>query len=190
MRVSTVIMNKSNITTPHLITKKFLPERNNVMCYKIEILNTYWGACIEEVKASEADGWELQDGDDPLVLSYRGEIFQCESVLKYRFDRGDNVTSLQQADYCIYVPRNKSLSGAYENVESVLKEKYGDPIKGGIYQKTTWITDGGQTAIELCTDDHENYVAPRVCVYMSYNGKGVSDSRKKIDYFAEALKRF
>ena len=159
------------------------------MC-NVKILKTYWGACIEEVKASEVGRWELQEGDDPLVLSYKGEIFQCESILKYRFDRGDNVTLLQQVDYCIYVPRDKSLSGVYENVKSVLKEKHGDPIKGGIYQKMTWVIDDDQTAIELCTDDHENYAAPRVCVYMSYNGEGVPDSRKKIDYFKQALDRF
>ncbi len=158
--------------------------------HNVKILKTYWGACIEEVKASEAGRWELQCGDDPLVLSYKGEIFQCESDLKYRFDRGDNVALLQRADYCIYVPREKSLSDVFEKVKSVLIEKYGDPVKDGIYQKTTWVVDGDQTALELCIDDNEGYVAPRVCVYMSYNGEGVPDCRKKIDYFKQALDRF
>ena len=159
------------------------------MC-KAKILETYWGACIEEVKTSEVGRWELQEGDDPLVLSYKGEIFKCESTLKYRFDRDDNnATVLQKADYCIYVPRQRNLlSEVRENVKSVLKEKYGEPIKGRMYENTIWIVDDAQTAIELCTDDHKDYVAPRVCVYMSYNGKDVPN--RKIDYFAEALKRF
>ena len=124
--------------------------------------------------------------EDQLTLSYKGEVLRCEGILNYRFSREDGDTyKLISLDYCLYQTYDK----LYENVQNVLKEKNGDPVKDCAYQNPTWITDNGQTAIELRSEyDRNKYATPRVYIEMQYNGEDVPN--RKIDYFAEALKRF
>ena len=129
---------------------------------KIKVLNTYWGASREEVKATEeGSGWELQGVEDQFTLSYKGEVLRCEGVLNYRFSREDgDIYKLTSLDYCLYQTCNK----LYENIQNVLKEKHGDPIKDCAYQNPTWITDNGQTAIELRSEYDKNEHLTPVCI--------------------------
>ncbi len=152
---------------------------------RIKVLNTYWGASREEVKASEeGSGWELHK-EDQLTLSYKGWVLRCEGVLSYRFSREEDIYKLISLDYCLFQKCDK----LYENVQNVLIEKNGDPVKDCAYLNPTWITDNGQTAIELRSEyDRNRHPTPRVYIEMQYNGEDVPN--RKIDYFAEALKRF
>ncbi len=156
---------------------------------RVKVLNTYWGASREEVRASEeGSDWELQEAEDRLTLQYKGEMFRCEGILHYRFSRegaeGEDIYRLISLDYCLY----ETCPKLYENIQKVLNEKHGEPVKDCAYHNPTWITDNGQTAIELRRDNNPDFAKPHVYVEMQYNGEDVPN--RKIDYFDEALKRF
>lgn len=158
---------------------------------QIKVRKTYWGARPEDVNESEEGGeWGFagrnsniihESSGEDLAIFYNGSLLGSSCQLVYLFTITKPQTlSLVGIDYCFIRPP----AGTWQNMETLLIEVYGIPLRGIMYKdKNIWLTDGGMTSLQLGAKEIDG--EKTTCLFVRYNGEGTEEI---IDHFERAKK--
>jgi hypothetical protein len=138
---------------------------------EITFRNSGWGMNFEQVKTAETEAVQLDSSESEGAILYKTNLDSLDTRILYSFFEGE----LYRASYMVNVSDNLGMFTEYDNLKTMLSEKYGSPIEdrklweGVLFKNspeswdtavatdklrliTTWETDNTEIAMLLYGD--------------------------------------